>query len=170
MLHLVKGHRISNPEKLSEGYEMCDNTSIVANVNAEKILDVFRHFIVIHDEPMFFILELPVTEDRENPVAPSVLKETHKGVYYIDGCSGEECFALMERYGELLINDGLVRFGFGCHESQDEIMLDKYDIVTIYSQQLASYADFYEPHKIEKVDLYSMGCNLKRKSRNIRAY
>ena len=27
--------------------------------------------------------------------------------------------------GKLLVNDGMNRFGFGCHESGDEIMLDK---------------------------------------------
>ena len=105
-----------------------------------------------NDEPLFFILELPVTCDRENPVAPGILEETHKDVYYIDGCSQEECLVLLERYGELLINDGMNRFGYGCHESQDEIMLDKYNVITIYSQQLSNYSDFFEAHGIKKVE------------------
>ena len=46
-------------------------------------------------------------------------------VYYIDGCTQEECLVLLEKYGKLLVNDGMNRFGFGCHESGDEIMLDK---------------------------------------------
>ena len=41
---------------------------------------------------------------------------------------------------------------YGCHESQDEIMLDKYNVVTIYSQQLSNYNDFFEAHGIEKVE------------------
>ena len=51
------------------------------------------------------------------------------------------------------------RFGFGCHESQDEIMLDKYNVVTIYSQQLSNYNEFFEAHGIEKSrkSNYSMG-------------
>lgn len=76
----------------------------------------------------------------------------HCYVYYIDGCLQEECLVLLERYGELLINDGMNRFGFGCHESQDEIMLDKYNVVTIYSQQLSNYNEFFEAHGIEKVE------------------
>ena len=59
---------------------------------------------------------------------------------------------LLERYGELLINDGMNRFGYGCHESQDEIMLDKYNVITIYSQQLSNYSDFFEAHGIKKVE------------------
>lgn len=64
----------------------------------------------------------------------------------------EECLVLMERYGELLIHDGISKFGFGGHKSQDEIMLDKYNVVTIYSQCLSKYDLFFDSHKIEKVD------------------
>lgn len=39
MLNLVKGYKISAPEKLNEGYEVSSDISITANVNAEKILE-----------------------------------------------------------------------------------------------------------------------------------
>lgn len=152
MLNLVKGHKISDSGQLSEGYEITDEVSLLANVNAEKILDVFQHFIVIHDEPLFFILELPVNRDREKPIVPGIVRELHKDVYYIDGCSRDECLVLMDRYGELLINDGISKFGFGGHNSQDEIMLDKYNVINIYSQNLTEYDDFFELHEIRKVD------------------
>lgn len=113
-----------------------------------------RIFHPISGTPMdeLFTRYMYFVRDRENPVAPGILEETHKDVYYIDGCSQEECLVLLERYGELLINDGMNRFGFGCHESQDEIMLDKYNVVTIYSQQLSNYNEFFEAHGIEKVE------------------
>lgn len=57
----------------------------------------------------------------------------------------------VEKYGELLVNDGMNRFGFGCHESGDEIMLDKYNVVTIYSRTLSKYNDFFEAHEINRV-------------------
>lgn len=151
MLNLAKGYKISALEKVNEGYEIASDVSILANVNVEKILDVFQHFIVMHDELLFFILELPVACDREKTISPGVVNKLHKDVYYIDGCTREECIVLMNRYGELLINDGISKFGFGGHNSQDEIMLDKYNVVTIYSQNLSEYDDFYEPHEIEKV-------------------
>ena len=46
MLNLVKGYKICAPEKLNEGYEITSEMAITANVNAEKILDVFQHFIL----------------------------------------------------------------------------------------------------------------------------
>lgn len=117
-----------------------------------KILEVFQHFIAIHDEPLFFILELPVSIDREKVIAKNIIKESHKDVYYIDGCSREECLALLIRYGDLLINDGLSQFGFGGHKSHDEIMLDSYNVVTIYSKELSKFNDFFEPHNIQFVE------------------
>lgn len=152
MLNLVKGHQVSLVENLFESFTKLTEHHLTANVHAEKILEVFQHFIVIHDEPLFFILELPVSIDREKVIAKNIIKESHKDVYYIDGCSREECLALLIRYGDLLINDGLSQFGFGGHKSHDEIMLDSYNVVTIYSEELSKFNDFFEPHNIQFVE------------------
>ena len=149
MLNLVKGHRVSLVENLFESFTKLTEHHLMANVHAEKILEVFQHFSAIHDEPLFFILELPVSIDREKVIAKNIIKESQKDVYYIDGCSREECLALLIRYGDLLINDGLSQFGFGGHKSHDEIMLDSYNVVTIYSKELSKFNDFFEPHNIQ---------------------
>ena len=152
MLNLVKGHQVSLVENLFESFTKLTEHHLMANVHAEKILEVFQHFIVIHDEPLFFILELPVSIDREKVIAKNIIKESHKDVYYIDGCSREECLVLLIRYGDLLVNDGLSKFGFGGHKSHDEIMLDSYNVVTIYSKELSKFNDFFEPHNIQFVE------------------
>ena len=41
--------------------------------------------------------------------------------------------------GDLMINDGLCSFGFGCHESNDEIMFGKYNVTTIFSRNIGQY-------------------------------
>ena len=152
MLNLVKGHRVTLVENLFESFTKLTEHRLMANVHSEKILEVFQHFIAIHDEPLFFILELPVSIDREKVIAKNIIKESHKDVYYIDGCSREECLALLIRYGDLLVNDGLSKFGFGGHKSHDEIMLDSYNVVTIYSKELSKFNDFFEPHNIQFVE------------------
>lgn len=152
MLNLVKGHRVNMVENLFESFTKLTEHHLMANVHAEKILEVFQHFIVIHDEPLFFILELPVSIDREKVIAKNIIKESHKDVYYIDGCSREEFLALLIRYGDLLVNDGLSKFGFGGHKSHDEIMLDSYNVVTIYSKELSKFNDFFESHNIQFVE------------------
>ena len=152
MLNLVKGHQVSLVENLFESFTKLTEHHLMANVHSEKILEVFQHFIVIHDEPLFFILELPVSIDREKVIAKNIIKESHKDVYYIDGCSREDCLALLIRYGDLLVNDGLSKFGFGGHKSHDEIMLDSYNVVTIYSKELSKFNDFFEAHNIQFVE------------------
>ena len=152
MLNLVKGHQVSLVENLFESFTKLTEHHLMANVHAEKILEVFQHFIVIHDEPLFFILELPVSVDREKEIAKNIIEELHKDVYYIDNCSREECLVLLIRYGDLLVNDGLSKFGFGGHKSHDEIMLDSYNVVTIYSKELTKFNDFFEPHNIQFVE------------------
>lgn len=39
------------------------------------------------------------------------------------------------RNGELLVNDGLCSFGFGGHNSNNEIMVGKYNLISIYENE-----------------------------------
>ncbi|WP_197029511.1 hypothetical protein [Butyrivibrio sp. AE3004] len=151
ILRLKEGCRISLDTILHEGYEISGN-SITANVSIGKIEDVLIHFIAMHDEPLFFILELPAKADDEQEVKPGVVESLHRDVYYIDGCSREEAVAILEGIGSLLYNDGLSSFGFGGHKSSDEIMFGKYNVLQIYSRDISSFDGFLEEHKIERVD------------------
>ena len=151
MLNMVQGCRVPFPEELSEGYEILDGR-IVANVNAEKLLDAFKFFIVLNrDERGFFFLELPVNRDEEVPKRPGVVETFHRRVYYIDDLPPEESFAILRRSGDLLINDGISSFGFG-FQTRDEIMLDKYNIVTISSSEVEKYAEIFLPLEIPRVE------------------
>lgn len=150
MLILRKGCKVPFPDKLAEGYQVGDN-NIIANVNADKIKDVLEHFIRTHEEPLFFILELPAQKDAETEIRPGVVNKLHKDVYYMDGCTEEEALTIMNRVGELLINDGQCAFGFGGHISHDEIMVGRYNVVTIYSKEIAKFKEFYDEHDMSQV-------------------
>ena len=151
MLNMVKGCRVPFPEKLSEGYEILDGR-IVANVNAEKLLDAFKFFIVLNrEERGFFFLELPVNRDDEVPKKPGVVETFHNRVYYIDDLPPEESFGILRRSGDLLINDGISAFGFG-FQTRDEIMLGKYNVVTIASSEPEKYAEIFGPLEIPRVE------------------
>ncbi len=151
MLKLKKGSKVPFPEKLSEGYSF-SSPYFTANVNADKIRAVVEHFLAIQNELLFFILELPSKMDEETEVRPGVTEAFHKDVYYIDGCTKEEASVLFSRTADLLINDGLCAFGFGCHQSYDEIMADTYNIVSIFTQNEKKYQGFFEEHGINRVD------------------
>ena len=102
-------------------------------------------------EPVFFILELPVRQDDETESAPGVVRAFHKDVYYIDGCSIEEALTILSRVGRLMINDGLCSFGFGGHESQEEIVFGKYNVTTIFSRNTGAFRDFFKEHDVPEV-------------------
>lgn len=151
MLKFRKGCMVPFPEKVHEGYEI-NNNRIIANIDADKIEDLLLAFIKMHNEPLFFILEIPSKQNDEVEIKSGIVESFHKDIYYIDGCTQEEAFVIVSRIGKLLVNDGLSAFGFGCHFSQDEIVIGKYNVVTIYSQDIEKYNTLLEKHKIKHVD------------------
>ena len=150
MIKFRKGCTVPFPERIHEEYEINAN-SIIANIDADKIGDLLLDFIKMHNEPLFFILEIPSELQDENIVKPCWVDGLHKDVYYIDGCTQEQAFIIIEQIGELLINDGLSAFGFGCHISHDEIMIGKYNVVTIYSKATETYNKILEKNELKPV-------------------
>ena len=150
-LKLKAGSKISSALPVYEGYETRENY-IIANVGIDKIDSVLRRFIALHEEQLRFFLELPANVHDEAPVSPGIVRAFHKNIYYIDGCSQQEANVLLDRVGNLLYNDGLSSFGFGCRNSRDEIMFGQYNVLTIYSRSIDKYRGFFDAHGIEKTD------------------
>ena len=150
-LKLKAGSSISAKTILYEGYQKEENR-IIANIGIDKIESVMQHFIVMHEEPVFFILELPAKQTDETEIALGIVNTLHKDIYYIDGCTQEKALTILIRVGDILYNDGLSSFGFGCHESGDEIMFGKYNVLTIFSQEISKYDGFFVAHDIDITD------------------
>lgn len=152
MLNMIKGASVPQAESLEEAYEIRNNV-ICANVNAEKIEELLKDFIAMHkNEPLFFILEIPCNANEEEADENGVINEYHKNVYYIDGLSAEQSLAILDIKGELLINDGLSCFGFGGHESQDELMKGNYNVCTMFSKNEQEVRAFFGKHNIPATD------------------
>ena len=151
MLKMRKGSKVPFPEKLSEGY-IYREPVFYANVDADKLEALLEHFITIHDEPMFFILELPSMQYHETEIRPGVVDALHKDVYYIDGCSPQKALDILHSTAQIMINDGLCSFGFGCHRSHNEIMVEKYNVVTVYTKNRDTFNGFFEKHAIAQME------------------
>ena len=147
MLKMRKGCSVPFPEKLSEGWQD-QQFGFVANVDADKIESLLEHFIQLHEEPMFFVLELPSKQEDETEIRPGVVNALHKDVYYIDGCTQQETLAILNRTAKLMINDGLCSFGVGFHLSHDEIMVGKYNVISVYTRNKDAFDGFFEKHGI----------------------
>ena len=78
-------------------------------------------------EPMFFFLELPCRND-----------EDAFDLYYLE-CTKPVAEAIIKRYGDLLINDGISRFGFGSHKTGDEIYFHLFQRVFLFTESTEKY-------------------------------
>ena len=105
---------------LESGYKQ-DGESFNGLVSADIMADLAEGFIALADEPVFFLLELPRKDSEEYDV------------YYLDNCTKAVARAIMKRYGELLIQDGLSRFGFGSNKTGEELYFMDYQEFMLYT-------------------------------------
>ncbi len=152
MLELKECCKVPFPEKLFEEYEI-KNSAIYANVNTSKVLEMMKHFIKMHEEPLFFILELPCKEE-DNITESKMLTNASNDydVYFIDGLDAEQADRYINALGKFLIKDGMNTFGIGGHKSHEEILFGKYNVMTIYTKNAEAYGDFLNKFGIKQTD------------------
>ena len=131
-------------EGISSSYQLCENNMIDSVLSAELIEPLLKKGVKLLPEPHFFFIEIPCTEDEEKELRKSKEDPTHRKLYYLDGCTEPVTQAIIERYGELLINDGLTRFGFGSNLSDEEIYVLDYQQIQVYADDLRFEALFRE--------------------------
>lgn len=161
-MKMIRGAKIPYPEKLKEEYEIKE-TSIYANVDADKIEKVLKDFVEMNDE-MFLVIEYPsnlederkfadnVVEMEENGEKRYLIKEWHKNIYYKDNLSKSDALGIIKSYGDILINDGYCYFGFG-NRKFDEISKTKYNMMIGYSKEnIKEYEKIFITNNIKKVN------------------
>ncbi|MBR6782605.1 MAG: hypothetical protein IKM33_05350 [Clostridia bacterium] len=150
MLELKECCQVPFPEKLFEGYEVTDS-AIYANVNASKVPEMMRQFIAMHEEPLFFLLEIP-RKGEEGIAAEKTSVHDEEDLYFVDGLNGEQATGWIDSLGNFLVRDGMNTFGIGCHESHEEILFSKYNVLTIYTQNSEAYRPFLSSFGIAQVE------------------
>ncbi len=68
----------------------------------------------------------------------------------MDCLKKDEAFSFLDSVGELLSNDGLCKFGFGSQSNNDEIMVDKYNVITISCKNNNLYMNLFRKNNIER--------------------
>lgn len=147
MLNMVKGCKVHDPSLLHEGYQRTE-TGFIANLSAENIRPVVEHFLSLQDEWVFLILEVPTNAREETQIEPGVFETLHMDVYYLDGLKKDNAIGFLQNFAELLIHDGMSRFGFGSHSGNNEIMVKEYNVATIYTANPERYNGMFESHGI----------------------
>ena len=151
MLEMKECCKVPFPEKLYEGYEITDS-AIYANVNASKVLEMMRQFITMHEEPLFFILEIPCKGEDGIAEEKTLSTSDDYDIYFVDGLDAERATGWINALGNFLIRDGMNTFGIGGHESHEEILFSRYNVMTIYTKNTEAYRDFLSSFGIWQTD------------------
>ena len=145
MINWIKGAKIRNSKILSEGYKLEEN-SIVSVLNAESIIKVIESFIEYYEtQRFFFFFQVPCNIDEEKKLKSSDCN-LHKNIYYLDNIGADDILKMLELFGEIFINDGVSAFGFGNHEA--EIGKYKYNMVTVFSDEVSSLKEIFKRNGI----------------------
>ena len=108
---LGSGVKVPNLNGIHECYQVRQNGELfclTANISADRLERLMECFCAELSEPCFFILEIPTNEADERLLRQKDTDRLHCDVYYCDGLSRPALLALLEKHGELLINDGMV--------------------------------------------------------------
>ena len=142
---LVSGVKVPDLGGVHEAFDIRRGEKLSVfyiNISAENIERVLRCFINQLEEPCFFVYEVPVNKATEETLQEAGTASRHGDVYYWDGLSRQNLQELIDEYGELWINDGLVKFGFATHhDSRDELYITKYKIGILYTMDEQRYID-----------------------------
>jgi len=139
----VEGIDVPNLKGVHEAYSVSKTTNgyhhLIINVSAERVPEVYLRLTHEVTEPAFFLMEVGTHEDVEKELRKNDSDPFHKDVYYLDGINREKGCAVFTKYEDLLVNDGMVMFGFGAHEGKDEVFVGAYKIIEIYADNPDKY-------------------------------
>ena len=138
MLNFIKGAKIRESIVLKEEYEINGNW-IYANISAENICKVIEKFVEIENGNRFCLfIETPANIADENVIGMDdegfyQLDGKHMDVYYLNNITDEYVIYLLDKFGDILINDGLSHFGV-LSQSGREIGKYKYNVIKAYTR------------------------------------
>lgn len=138
MFNLIRGAKINENFALKEEYEI-DGNWIYANISAENIRQVIEKFVEIEKGNRFCLfIEKPANITDENVIGMDdegfyQLDGKHMDVYYLDNITDEYVVYLLDKFGDILINDGLSHFGVSS-QSGREIGKYKYNVIKAYTR------------------------------------
>ena len=151
MFQTASGVTIPFPEKIKEEFQVFEN-SILFNLSFEKLKPLLEEFLSQLSEPLFFVLEMPLSRQEEAELRKEDTDSFHKKICYLDGQSKNQIKAIFNKYGSLLLHDGMSQFAFYSHATKDGVYIQKYKIVRIYGNRPEKYIGLLKNYGLKQTD------------------
>jgi len=151
MFQTASGVTIPFPEKIKEEFQVYEN-SILLNLSFEKLEALVNEFCGLLSEPLYFVLEIPLSQQEESELRKDDTHPFHKKVCFLGGQSKDQIKAILREYGALLLNDGMSQFAVYSHAARDGIYVQKYKVVSIYNDRPTGYIEFLKRYGLAQTD------------------
>lgn len=125
-IKLIPGVSVLDTSGVGREYKKQDD-SLELTLSQEDYKPFFKKAVASLKEPVFFFIETPEGDSDE------------MNTYYLDNCTVPVAQAILKRYSGILYSDGIIRFGFGSHTDDDEIFMQEFQLLSIYSKQIGKY-------------------------------
>ena len=138
------------PEKIQEQFQVYEGQSIQANISFEKLKFLLTEFYQSLPEPLFFVLQLPLSIQEERQLGYD--KISHQEVCYLDGQTRNQIDSILNSYGEILLEDGISQFAIASHVNHEEIFIQKYKLTDLYSLSPRHFIPLLQRYGITETD------------------
>lgn len=149
MFRTAPGNILPNTELILEEFQIYEGC-IRANISYEKLKPLIEEFYGQLPEPLFFVLQIPLSEQEEEQIG--LHEMSHEEVLYLDGQTKEQIDTLFKSYGQILFADGISQFAVASHVTGEEIFIQKYKITDIYSSNVRNYIPLLQKYGLRETD------------------
>ena len=150
MFQTAPGVTIPFPDKIQEQFQVYEGKSIYANISFEKLKPILTEFYHSLPEPLFFVLQLPLIMHEERKMVDS--NTFHQEVCYLDGQTKSQIDDIIEKYGQILLEDGMSQFAVASHVNNEEIFIQKYKLTAFYSSSPRRFIPFLQRYGLTETD------------------
>lgn len=150
MFQTAPGVTIPFPDKIQEQFQVYEGKSIYANISFEKLKPILTEFYHSLPEPLFFVLQLPLLMHEERKLKDS--NTFHQEVCYLDGQTKSQIDDIIEKYGQILLEDGMSQFAVASHVNNEEIFIQKYKLTAFYSSSPRRFIPFLQRYGLTETD------------------
>ena len=150
MFQTAPGVTIPFPEKIQEQFQVYEGQSIQADISFEKLKFLLTEFYQSLPEPLFFVLQLPLSIQEERQLGYD--KILHQEVCYLDGQTRDQIDSILNLYGQILLEDGISQFAIASHSNDEEIFIQKYKLINVYSPSPRRFIPLLQRYGLTETD------------------